>query len=422
MGVTAVIGLQWGDEGKGKVVDVACERADVVARCQGGANAGHTVVVDGRKFVLHLLPAGILRENVKCLIATGVAVDLEVLASELRQLEEVGIKASGRLVVSRRAHLVLPLHKHADRAEEAARGGLKIGTTLRGIGPCYSHKYARLGVRVGDLLSPSTLDDRLSALGQALAAGPRDHPRPDLDETHQYCRSHLQMVREISGDTVSALMDALAENKRVVLEGAQGFLLDVDYGTYPYVTSSNTGIHGLISGTGLPPSSIDKVVGVVKAYVTRVGEGPLPTEMEEPHQTAVRERGGEFGATTGRARRCGWLDLVALDYACRLNGVTSLAVTKLDTLSGLDTLKVCVEYQGPGAAVSAFPSEVDLLAKCVPRYALAETWSTLDSARHLADLPGSARRYLDRITACAGSKLEMVSVGPARADVIRVED
>jgi len=422
MGVTAIIGLQWGDEGKGKVVDVVCERADVVVRCQGGANAGHTVVVNGRKFVLHLLPAGILRENVTCFIGNGVAVDLEVLAEEIRELEGAGIKTSNRLVVSRRAHLVLPLHRQADRAEEASRGGRKIGTTLRGIGPCYSHKYARLGIRVGDLLSPSVLDERLNALRHAQRTGPLESAAPDIDETVEYCRAHLPMVREISGDTVSMLMSTLAENRRIVLEGAQGFLLDIDYGTYPYVTSSNTGIHGLVSGSGLPPSSIAKVLGVLKAYVTRVGEGPLPTEMEEPYQTTVRERGAEFGATTGRPRRCGWLDMVALDYACRLNGVTSVAVTKLDTLSGLGTLKVCVGYEYSGVPVSAFPSEVDLLARCVPRYATEETWGRLGNAKSLDDLPPSARRYVDKIADAARCELGMISVGPGRDDVIGLED
>lgn len=422
MGVTAIIGLQWGDEGKGKVVDVVCERADVVVRCQGGANAGHTVVANGRKFILHLVPAGILRENVTCVVGSGVAVDLEALAAELDQLAEAGVKTSGRLVISRRAHLVLPLHKQADRAEEASRGGRKIGTTLRGIGPCYSHKYARLGIRVGDLLSPQVLDQRLSALRQALGAGPAGSPGPDLDQTYQYCQAYLPMVREMSGDTVSLVLDALGRNKRIVLEGAQGFLLDIDYGTYPYVTSSNTGVHGLVSGSGLPPSSIGRVLGVMKAYVTRVGEGPLPTEMEEPYQSAVREKGHEFGATTGRPRRCGWLDMVALDYACRANGVTSLAVTKLDTLAGLGALKVCEGYQSSGRAVPAFPSEVDLLAKCVPAYVTAETWDALGSPRRLDDLAPGARRYLDRIAALTRCRLGMLSVGPGRDDVLRLED
>jgi adenylosuccinate synthase len=440
MGVTAIVGLQWGDEGKGKIVDVVCEDADLVIRCQGGANAGHTVVANGRKFVLHLVPAGILRENATCLIGSGVVVDLDVLAAELEDLNAAGISTSGRLVISRRAHLVLPIHKDADRREEQSRGAGRIGTTLRGIGPCYSHKCDRLGIRVGDLLDQAVLDRRLSGLRHALgkavngaaptgpsarqsgSARPDGAGLPDLDETYQYCRKHTAMVREMSGDAVSHALDALAANKNIVLEGAQGFLLDIDYGTYPYVTSSNTGVHGLASGSGLPPSSISKVVGVMKAYITRVGAGPLPTEMEEPYQSKVREKGSEFGATTGRPRRCGWLDMVALDYSCRANGVTSLAITKLDPLSGIDSLKVCVGYRVGDERVAAFPSEVDLLAKCVPQYEAGDTWESMGSPHRFEDLAEGAKRYLRRITSLARCKLGIVSVGPGRDDVIRLED
>ena len=336
MGVTAVIGLQWGDEGKGKVVDAICERADFVARCQGGANAGHTIVVGERKFILHLVPSGILRERATCLIGNGVAVDLDVLKQELAELKAAGVGTSGRLVVSRRAHVVLPFHKQADRAEEASRGDGRIGTTLRGIGPCYGDKYARVGIRIGDLADPSALEERVAGLRRAHAVATAAGPALDVDETLAHCRGHADMIAELSGDVGSILLRAASDGKRVVLEGAQGFLLDIDHGAYPYVTSSNTGVHGLVTGSGLPPSSITRVVGVLKAYVTRVGEGPLPTEMEEPYQTLVRERGREFGATTGRPRRCGWLDLVALEYSCSMNGVTALALTKLDVLSGLD--------------------------------------------------------------------------------------
>jgi len=422
MGVTAVIGLQWGDEGKGKVVDVLCERADVVVRCQGGSNAGHTVVVDRRAFVLHLVPSGILRQGTTCLIGNGVAVDLELLDKEIRELEAAGINTAGRLVLSKRAHVVLPFHKQIDRADEESRGSNRIGTTMRGIGPCYSDKYARLGVRVGDILNPSTLGARLEAASGVYSARAGEGPRFDVEESREHCRTYLPMVKEISGDVTPILEEAHAGGKRILLEGAQGFLLDIDHGTYPYVTSSNTGVHGLALGAGLPPSSIDRVVGVLKAYVTRVGEGPMPTEMEEPYQTQIREKGREFGATTGRPRRCGWPDLVALKYSCSVNGVTSIAATKMDTLSGLDTLKLCVAYEYSGSALPSFPSETDLLAACVPRYLPGETWNDLRDVKSVGDLPPGARRYLDRITGVGGCRLEMVSVGPGRDDVIEVQD
>jgi len=422
MGVTAVIGIQWGDEGKGKIVDVLCDRADLVVRCQGGSNAGHTVVVDNRTFVLHLVPSGILRDGTVCLIGNGVAVDLELLTAELEELKRSGIATSGRLIVSRRAHLVLPHHKRIDQAQEAMRGGGKIGTTMRGIGPCYTDKYGRFGIRLGDLVDPSVLKARIQAAARAHAGGRDDKPVFDAAEAEAYCRTYLPLAREISGDVAAILMDALGEGKEIVLEGAQGFLLDIDHGTYPYVTSSNTGVHGLITGSGLPPSSIDSVVGVLKAYVTRVGEGPLPTEMEEPYQTLVREKGREFGATTGRPRRCGWLDLVALEYACSLNGVTSLVVTKLDTLAGLDALKMCVAYEHDGMPVPSFPTETDVLAGCTCRYVGCDTWAGPSLPGEKGTLPRSARAYLERIEAAAGAPIMMVSVGPERGDTIQLQD
>jgi adenylosuccinate synthase len=420
MAITAVIGLQWGDEGKGKIVDALGGRADMVARCQGGSNAGHTIVMGGRKFVLHLVPSGMLREGITCFIGNGVVVDLEVLDREIKDLEQAGIRTSGRLMVSRRAHVVLPFHKHIEEADEASRGDKRIGTTMRGIGPCYSDKYARVGFRVGDLLNVATLEARIEAARRTYGAPSGARPAFDADETMAYCRTFRPMVREVSGDVTSTLLRGAREGKRILLEGAQGFLLDIDHGTYPYVTSSNTGIHGLLTGSGLPPSSITGIVGVLKAYVTRVGEGPLPTEMEEPYQTWVRERGREFGSTTGRPRRCGWLDLVALEYACRLNAVTGLVVTKLDTLSGLEALKVCTAYRHSDRPVEGFPSDVGLLADCVPQYQSAATWETLDGATTMESLPGGARSYLETIAGALECPVQMVSVGPARDDIIQV--
>lgn len=421
MGVTAIIGLQWGDEGKGKIVDAVGKRADMVVRCQGGANAGHTVIVDGRKFVLHLVPSGILRDGVACVIGNGVAVDLDALTGEIADLERAGIKVRDRLLLSRRAHIVLPFHKRIDANEESARGGRKIGTTLRGIGPCYRDKYARVGIRVGDLLSQASLDERLAALKNAWS-GAASGIKFDVEETESHCRTHLPLVKEIAADTGEIIVRAARDGKEILLEGAQGFLLDIDHGTYPFVTSSNTGAHGLASGSGLPPASIGRVVGVLKAYTTRVGEGPMPTEMEEPYQTLVRERGGEFGSTTGRPRRCGWLDLVALKYACALNGVTSLAVTKLDTLSGLDMLRVCPGYDYAGKTLDSFPSESEVLARCVPHYTRYESWGAVAGLKRVGDLPEALRRYVGMIADQTRSRLETLSLGPSRDDTIEVRD
>ncbi|MFH1314180.1 MAG: adenylosuccinate synthase [Candidatus Eisenbacteria bacterium] len=421
MGVTAVIGLQWGDEGKGKIVDDLSRQADIVVRCQGGANAGHTIIVDGTKFILHLVPSGILSEGVTCLIGNGVVLDLEVLDQEIRELAEAGIETSGRLLVSRRTHVVLPIHKQAEAFREELRGDRRLDTTKRGIGPCYSDKYARLGIRVGDILSPQTLEDKVKT---ACGAGEGSHGggrRFDCDEVMEYCRKYTPMLEEFTGDTLAVLTESLAGDKQVLLEGSQGFLLDIDHGTYPFVTSSNTGIHGLACGAGLAPSAIDKVVGVVKSYVTRVGEGPMPTLIDEPVQSVIREKGREYGATTGRPRRCGWLDLFALKYSCMLNGVTSIALTKLDTLSGLEELNVCVAYEYHGSLVGAFPADSEFLAECVPRYVTSATWGDLDGVTGVHDLPAGATEYVERILNTAGCGLELISVGPGRGELIKVE-
>jgi adenylosuccinate synthase len=421
MGVTAVIGLQWGDEGKGKVVDVLCERAELAVRCQGGANAGHTVIVDGRTFILHLIPSGILREGTTCLITNGVVLDLDVLKAELEGLEAMGVGVSGRLVISRRAHVVLPLHKQAEQVREAARGERKLDTTRRGIGPAYGDKASRLGIRVGDVLNPGTLPAKVRTLIEAYAGL---HPGGEwipAERILEHCRMHEPMLREFAGQAGDMLRKAVCEGKDVMLEGAQGFLLDVDHGTYPFVTSSNTGLHGLACGAGLPYSAIDEVVGVVKAYMTRVGEGPLPTLMEEPYQSAVREKGREYGATTGRPRRCGWMDLVALRYAASVNGVTSVALTKLDTLSGLGDVSVCESYDCRGERLEDFPPDIETLRECTPRYARCETWGDLDAIEGIEDLPPAAASYIDRITGTAGCGLKLLSVGPGRDQLVALE-
>jgi adenylosuccinate synthase len=420
MGVTAVIGLQWGDEGKGKIVDTLCEDADVVVRCQGGANAGHTVVIGGQRFILHLVPSGILREGVTCLIGNGVVVDLEMLAQELEELAGAGIAASGRLMVSKRAHVVLPIHKKVETIREELRGDRRLDTTRRGIGPCYSDKFARFGIRVGDILNESSLGAKVRSICRAYEVSRPGGLAFDPDEVMQYLAEHRPMLQELAGDTLAVLTDSLAKDEETILEGSQGFLLDIDHGTYPFVTSCNTGVHGLACGAGLAPSAIDRVVGVTKSYVTRVGEGPLPTRMDGPIESRVREKGQEYGATTGRPRRCGWPDLVALTYSCRINGVTSLAITKLDTLAGLDAVNVCVAYEYFGNRVDTFPSDIEMLQECVPRYAIRASWGELEDVSDIGDLPAGAADYIESLLEVTGCLLELVSVGPERHEIIKV--
>lgn len=420
MGVKAVIGLQWGDEGKGKVVDALCSDADIVVRCQGGANAGHTVIVKESKFILHLVPSGILRDGVRCLVANGVALDPEVLDREISELRQAGIETSGRLMVSRRAHVVLPIHKRIEVVREMLRGDRRLDTTKRGIGPTYSDKCTRLGIRVGDILNPATLPAKVGLLLEAYDLARFGESVPDSDEILAFCDTYRPMLEEISGDTLGVLAAGIAAGKRVLLEGAQGFMLDIDYGTYPFVTSCNTGIHGLACGAGLAPSVIDEVVGVVKSYVTRVGEGPLPTRMDERTETLVREKGQEYGATTGRPRRCGWLDLKALRYSCSVNGVTSVAITKIDTLAGLETVKVCTAYEHSGGVVQTFPADIEFFEGCVPDYVECPPWPELGEVTVLEALPPGAADYVNRIVDAAGCGLELVSTGPARSQLIHV--
>jgi adenylosuccinate synthase len=419
MGVTAVIGLQWGDEGKGKVVDVLSETADVVARCQGGANAGHTIVTRGKQHILHLVPSGILRESTTCVIGNGVVIDLDVLDSEIKQLADAGIRTSGRLLISKAAHVVLPIHKRVELVQEKVRGKRKLGTTRRGIGPCYSDKYSRLGVRVGDILKPESIKPKIEALRATYERTQHIENISDAEDIFAYCMRHRPMLQELAGDTSAVLRRSLSQGKEVLLEGSQGFLLDIDHGTYPYVTSCNTGVHGVANGAGLAPSDIQAVVGVVKSYMTRVGEGPLPTRMEEPYQTLVRDRGKEYGATTGRPRRCGWLDLTAVRYSCTINGVTSIAITKLDTLSGLDTIKVCAAYDCSGSSVEVFSPDIEFLSGYTPRYVSCRTWEGVEQTTAAGDLPPGATEYVDLILKAANCDLELVSVGPGREHLIK---
>ena len=416
-----VVGAQWGDEGKGKLVDVLAERADWVVRYQGGANAGHTVHIGDKTFVLHQIPSGIMHAGVRCAIGNGVVLDPETLFTEIDELVTDGIDVEGRLYVSERAHLVMPYHKMVDRASSASK---EIGTTGRGIGPAYEDKIARRGVRVLDLRWPDKLRERVErgvahANSRLQLSG--SDIRASVDDTMVTLAALAPRLLGVADDVGLLIHRAIKSNAAVLLEGAQGSLLDVDHGTYPYVTSSNTTSGGAATGVGISPLSLQAALGVVKAYTTRVGAGPLPTEFEEPLQTQVRTLGNEFGATTGRARRCGWFDGVVVRYAARVNGLTGLAVTKLDVLDTLDKLAVCTGYSIEGETHTEFPADLSLLERAEPVYEWFDGWMepTLH-ARALSDLPIKARVYLDRIESLCETPISFVSVGTRRDQIIGV--
>jgi adenylosuccinate synthase len=420
-----IVGSQWGDEGKGKIVDVLAENVDIVARYQGGANAGHTVHVGDREFVLHQIPSGILHPRQRCLLGNGVVLDPFQLFEELDGLTARGVDAEGRVGVSLRAHLLLPYHKILDRAAEAGRGTAKIGTTGRGIGPAYEDKVARQGIRVADLRDPARAEERLRAAAARVnarleAMGAED--RVDADRLVEEVFGLRERLLGLALETGRVIHDAIREGQRVLLEGAQGALLDVDHGTYPYVTSSNTTAGGAALGVGIGPTAVDAVVGVVKAYTTRVGEGPLPTELPSPMQERIRELGGEYGATTGRPRRCGWFDAVVVRYAARVNGLTGLAVTKLDVLDTLSEIRIATGYQVRGEVLDDFPADLGLLAEAEPVYETLPGWETsTDGARRWDDLPERARAYLRRLEELTGAPIWYVSVGTRRDQIIHVE-
>jgi adenylosuccinate synthase len=416
-----VVGAQWGDEGKGKLVDVLAERADWVVRYQGGANAGHTVHIGDKSFVLHQIPSGILHPGVRCAIGNGVVLDVETLFSEIDELVSDGIDVEGRLYVSDRAHLVLPYHKLVDSQSSASK---EIGTTGRGIGPAYEDKYGRRGIRVLDLRNPERLR-KLVERGVAHAniqLATSGTKRADADFSLEVLGRFTKRLLPLAEDVGLRIHRAISGGSAVLLEGAQGSLLDIDHGTYPYVTSSSTTSGGAATGVGIAPKELDSVIGVVKAYTTRVGNGPLPTEFDEPLGSEIRQLGNEFGATTGRPRRCGWFDGVVVRYAARVNGLTDLAVTKLDVLDTLDRIGLCTGYEADGELYEEFPADLSVLDRAVPRYEWYEGWkrSTAD-ARALTELPKEARRYLDRIEALVETPITYVSVGTRRDQIIGVE-
>ena len=421
MSASALIGLQWGDEGKGKMVDIFARDVDCVVRCQGGANAGHTVKVGDETTVLHLVPSGILAEGVDCVIGNGVVVDPEQLLAEIEKLEKKGVKVEGRLRLSDRAHVVFAHHKLLDRAQEEARGAAGIGTTRRGIGPCYEDKVARGGIRSGDLLD----DDRLHAkLALAFAEkgarlGALASELGGLDAAFEKYRALGRRLAPFISDTVAYVLDCVRQKRRILLEGAQGALLDVDLGSYPYVTSSNTTVGGLLAGSGIPPRALELVRGVCKAYSTRVGAGPYPTELPDATGDLLRKRGGEFGATTGRPRRCGWFDAVSVRFAVETNGVDEIVLTKSDILSGFETLKVCVAYEIDGKTVRSMPGSSDDLARAKPVYESVAGWKEeIGGCRDYDRLPAALRGYVSFLEKECGAPVRWVSVGPTRDALI----
>jgi len=418
----AVLGAQWGDEGKGKIVDLLTPNFSIVARYQGGHNAGHTVYANGRKFVLRLLPSGILHEGITCVIGNGVVVDPQALFAEIDELASAGVAIGDRLIVSDKAHLILPYHRELDLLSEARRGERKIGTTSRGIGPAYEDKIARRGVRVGDLANTEALS---SAIRHNVDARNRIIRESSMDANQVLAdlRKAWQRMAPWVQDVSLFLARARRQNRPIMFEGAQGTLLDIDHGTYPYVTSSNATIGGVCTGLGLPPRAIDGVLGVAKAYTTRVGEGPLPTELTGEIGNRLRETGQEFGAVTGRPRRCGWYDAVAVRYAVRVNGLDALALTKLDVLDGMDELQICTAYRLAGSSITELPGDIAQLAACEPIYESVPGWKAPTAGvRRYADLPKDAQRYIARLEELTGVPAAVLSTGSAREDTIIRDD
>jgi adenylosuccinate synthase len=419
---TILVGAQWGDEGKGKIIDVLTEDADIVVRSQGGNNAGHTVEIGEEKFVLHLIPSGILRAGKKCVIANGVVIDPVALVAEIEGLEKRGIKLAGRLLISETAHLVLPYHRALDEAREIRKGRNKIGTTKRGIGPAYGDKAARTGLRMIDLVRPKTFTTKLKARieeNNAILESLGGRPLSFQEVNEAYLKAGRKLA-PFTANTVVWLHQQTAKKKDMLFEGAQGTFLDIDFGTYPFVTSSNTTAGGSCTGSGIPPHRMDRVVGVMKAYTTRVGEGPLPTESAEISDM-LHDMGREFGATTGRARRCGWFDAVATRYASMVNGIDELAITNLDGLDTLKQVQICVAYECRGKRLTSPPNDAEELLHCRPVYRKFAGWQKDTSGiRHFKKLPVATQKYLKALADLTGAKLRIVSVGPQREQTFTV--
>lgn len=417
-----LVGAQWGDEGKGKIVDVLSDRADCIVRYQGGNNAGHTVIIGDKKYVLHLIPSGILHEGKTCVIGNGVVIDPKALIEEIEYLKDEGVDVKGRLFVSELCHLIFPYHKVLDELRESRKADNKIGTTKRGIGPAYVDKVARRGIRIADLMDQETFHEKLLAnldennmIIEHVYNGTPLNPEELFAEYNGY----REVIKDFVAPAHLMVNSAIDEGKEVLFEGAQGALLDVDFGTYPFVTSSNTISGGACPGAGISPEKIDAVIGVAKAYTTRVGEGPFPTENNEELGEYLRDVGKEFGATTGRARRCGWLDAVATRYSVLINGCNSLAVTKLDILSKLETIKICTGYEYEGKVLTDFPATAEVLNKCIPVYEEHEGWMCdIEDAKTYDELPELAKKYLDRVEELLKCPIKIISVGSQRSKTI----
>ena len=421
-----VIGTQWGDEGKGKIVDLLTDQAAAVVRCQGGHNAGHTLVIDNHKTVLHLIPSGILHPEALCVIGNGVVLDPMALLDEIGRLEGHGLSVRERLRVSPACQLILPHHVRLDHAREAARGAGKIGTTGRGIGPAYEDKAARRGLRIGDLFYWPEFADKLRevmAYHNFVLENYYQAPAEDYQQTLDQCAEVSSQIRPLVADTVSLIHELREQGKNLLFEGAQGALLDVDLGTYPFVTSSNTTAAGAAAGSGFGPAWFDYVLGITKAYATRVGSGPFPTELDDDVGKGLAERGAEFGSTTGRPRRCGWFDAAALRQAVRINSISGLCLTKLDVLDGLPTINICTAYEAPAGDRGAARFGSEYYSDLKPQFEALPGWQeSTFGARRLDDLPTNARRYVERIEEAVGAPISIISTGPDRSQTIVLED
>ncbi len=418
--VWIILGAQWGDEGKGKVVDLLSESADIVVRYQGGANAGHTVCFNGKTYILHLLPSGIFHPNVTCVIGNGVVLDPIALLDEIEMVKSAGVDITGRLLISHNAHLIMPYHKLLDKLYE--QGEDKIGTTGKGIGPAYVDKYARIGIKVVDLLDRDILRRKLRKnieLKNEILEKVYGAQKFDVDKIIDEYVEFDEKISQFITDTAVYLNKAISEKKKILLEGAQGALLDVDHGTYPYVTSSNPTAGGASTGSGIPPTKINGVIGVIKAYTTRVGEGPFPTELKDELGDYIRKKGNEYGATTGRPRRCGWLDIVSLRYSIMINGIENLALMKLDVLSELDEIKICVAYEINGKKLKNFPTSPTILEKVTPVYETFKGWKRkISDVKSYSELPSEAREFIEAIEKLTEVKISIISVGADRKQTV----
>lgn len=420
-----VVGTQWGDEGKGKIIDLLAASFDIVARYQGGHNAGHTVSVKGKKIVLHLIPSGILHRETLCVIGNGVVVHPKAFLEEISALKELGVELDDRIVMSKNAHLILPYHAQVERISEERRGSKKIGTTSRGIGPCYEDKAARRGIRVGDLLDLSILREKIKENIEEKSIYFESHDTSQLEpmKIFKEYKIYASQIKKYIKDVSFFLNEKIKEGKSILFEGAQGTLLDVDHGTYPYVTSSNSSAGGVCTGLGIGPGKINTVLGVTKAYTTRVGGGPFPTEIFDERGKLLLERGNEFGATTGRPRRCGWFDAVAVSYACRVNGIEKIALTKPDVLDELDEIMVCVGYRYKGDLIHHFPTESWVLDRVVPQYKKFKGWKkSIQKERYFSSLPTAFKDYIRLIEDLIEAKVVIISTGMERKDTIFIEE